>query len=62
MQRFQIANMREIKKIVKTERQITGSKQTEREGPACHVTELLGRLSLTMKPHDLYLLCFRELW
>lgn len=45
--------MKEIKKIVETERQITRSKQTEL---SCHMTGLLGRPSLTLKPHDHYLL------
>lgn len=60
--KIQTVNVREIKKIVETERQITGSKRTERGGLNCHMTELLGRPSITLKPHDLYLLCRRELW
>lgn len=60
--KIQTVNVREIKKIVETERQITRSKRTERGGLNCHMTELLGRPSLTLKPHDLYLLCRRELW
>lgn len=54
--RFQTVNVREIKKIVDTLRQITGSKRTERGGSGCHVSEVLGTPSLTFKRHDLYLL------
>lgn len=49
--KIQTVTVREIKKIVETERQITGSERTQRGGPDCHMTELLG--SLTLKPHDL---------
>lgn len=45
---IQTVNVREIKKIVETERQITGSKRTERGGLRCHMTEVLGRPSLTL--------------
>lgn len=52
---IQTVDVREIKKIVETGRQIIGSKRTERGRLNCHVTELLGRPSLTLKPLDLYL-------
>lgn len=48
--------VREIKKIVETGRKITVSKLTERGQLDCHMTALQGRPSLTLKPHDLYLL------
>lgn len=49
--KIQTADMREIKKIAETG---WPSGQGE-DGLNCHVTELPGKL--TLKPHDLYLLC-----
>lgn len=60
--KIQTVNVWEIKKIVETERQITGSKWTERGGLNCHMADSLGRPSLTLKSHDAYLFCLRELW
>lgn len=54
--KIQTVDVREIKKILETERQIIRSKWTREEGWH-HMTEVLGRPCLTLKAHDFYLLC-----
>lgn len=53
--KIQTVDVREIKEIVGTERQITGSEWTERGELGHHVTELLGSMGFTLRPHDPYL-------
>ena len=47
--KIQTVSVREIKQIVETEGQITGSERTERGGLNRHMTELLGRPGFTLK-------------